>query len=185
VEPTGAEALVARALAQRRDLNALERDLEAVRLGRRAADRVRVPEPELTAGLKNSDRGGTGGIFSVAVAIPLFDSGASARARLSVLEREINAELVSRRTEIRTSVLALSAIVNERRAAVERFRRAAVAQAEELQRVAEVSYENAIRGILELLDVYRAGAAARIRLAELELALRRAEIELQELMGDG
>ena len=48
----------------------------------------------------------------------------------------------------------------------------------QIERIAQVSYDAGERGILELLDAYRIGASARIRLAALDLAVRQAEIEL-------
>jgi cobalt-zinc-cadmium efflux system outer membrane protein len=179
-----ADVLVERALAERRDLRALEQEREAMRFARRAASRLHVLEPEVTAGVRDSEVGGSGGVLAVAISVPLFSRSAGAQARLAVAERETDAALVTQRARIRSSVLALAAIVTDRRAAVDRFRDAAVARAQDLESVAEVSYENRVRSILELLDAYRAGAGARVRLLELELAAKRAEIELEELTGE-
>jgi len=54
---------------------------------------------------------------------------------------------------------------------------------ERLERIALVSYGAGERGILELLDAYRSGAASRTRQAELDAAARRAEIELEFASG--
>ena len=43
----------------------------------------------------------------------------------------------------------------------ERFRSEAVAAADQIERIAQVSYEAGERGILELLDAYRIGSTAR------------------------
>ena len=53
----------------------------------------------------------------------------------------------------------------------------------EIERVARVSYDAGERGILELLDAYRTGSAARVRQASLDLAVRQAEVELEFLSG--
>jgi outer membrane protein TolC len=42
-----------------------------------------------------------------------------------------------------------------------------------------VSYDAGERGILELLDAHRTSTAARLRLIELDAAVRQAEIELE------
>jgi cobalt-zinc-cadmium efflux system outer membrane protein len=71
----------------------------------------------------------------------------------------------------------------ERREVANRYRSAAVAGADQIERIAQVSYDAGERGILELLDAYRTGAAARVRQAILDAAARQAEIELEFLSG--
>ena len=73
--------------------------------------------------------------------------------------------------------------VVERRAAAERYRAAAINSADQIERIAQVSYDAGERGILELLDAYRVGATARIRQAALDAAVRQAEIELEFVSG--
>jgi outer membrane protein TolC len=53
----------------------------------------------------------------------------------------------------------------------------------EIERIAQVSYEAGERGILDLLDAYRTSASARVRQAELDAAVREAEIELEFVSG--
>ena len=55
--------------------------------------------------------------------------------------------------------------------------------ADQIERIAQVSYDAGERGILELLDAYRLGTSARARQAALDLAVRRAEIELSFATG--
>ena len=57
------------------------------------------------------------------------------------------------------------------------------ASAEQIERIAQVSYEAGERGILELLDAYRVGASARLRQTTLDAAVREAEIELEFVSG--
>ncbi len=179
------DTLVERAYAARRDLQALERELEASSHRRRAIERGRVPEPELTAGVRWSDvTSGVDGVFAVGVTIPLFDRRAPERARADAQDRNVGATLAAQKAEIRSDVLGLASIVSDRRAAVERFRTTAIVQAAEIEEVALVSYENGVRTVQDLLDAYRAGAAARARLADLQLALRRAEVELETITGE-
>jgi cobalt-zinc-cadmium efflux system outer membrane protein len=73
--------------------------------------------------------------------------------------------------------------VIEQRQAADRYRASATDSTERLERIAQISYDAGERGILELLDAYRSGALARTRLAVLEAAARRAEIELEYVSG--
>jgi outer membrane protein, heavy metal efflux system len=188
VAPRGAlpsvEALVERAESTRGELLALRKEIDAARLAARAADRRRIPEPEIVAGMKSSTAGGAlGSVVAVQAVIPLFDRGrverALAEARAS--HAASRAEIFQRAT--RSEVAALRAAVEERRATAERYRTAAVSGADQIERIAQVSYDAGERGILELLDAYRTGSAARIRQTELDLAVRLAEIELEFVSG--
>ena len=71
----------------------------------------------------------------------------------------------------------------ERREAADRYRAASTTLSADLERIAQVSYDAGERGILELLDAYRSGAAARVRQAALDAAARQAEIELEFVSG--
>jgi cobalt-zinc-cadmium efflux system outer membrane protein len=80
-------------------------------------------------------------------------------------------------------IVALRAAVIERREGAARYRAEAVSRADEIERIARVSYDAGERGILELLDAYRIGASARVRQATLNLAVRQAELELEFASG--
>src|SRR4029450_5074641 len=115
--------------------------------------------------------------------IPLFDRArperAAAQARLAQAEAKAAALLVS----LRSQIAALRAVAVERRDAADRYRAATAQSAERLERIAQVSYDAGERGILELLDAYRSGAAARTHQATLDAAVRQAEIELELVSG--
>ncbi len=83
---------------------------------------------------------------------------------------------------LRAQITALRAIVLERQQAADAYR-ASTATGASLERIAQVSYDAGERGILELLDAYRTGAAARTRQALLDAAARQAEIELELASG--
>lgn len=179
------EALTTRAETARGELLALQRDVEAARLSSRAAGRRNIPEPEVVAGVKTSDAAGhdRGGVVSIVATVPVFDRARPERARAQALEQRALAELELRRSTIRAEVVSLREIVAQRRRAADAYRADAVTRSDELRRIARVSYEAGERGILELLDAYRAAAAARVRLADLEAAATRAEIELEFASG--
>jgi outer membrane protein, heavy metal efflux system len=178
------DALLQRAQKARGELLALRQDADAARFAGQAAARRLVPEPEVVAGTKSSNAGGgdVGSVLSVHVALPLFDRArperAMARARLAQAEARADAFEAA----LRAQVTAARAAVVERREAAAGYR-AAADTVERLERIALVSYEAGERGILELLDAYRSGSAARTRQAELDAAVRHAEIELEFASG--
>lgn len=177
--------LLARAREMRGEPQALRQEMEAARFADRAAARRLVPEPEVVAGTKSSNVGGgdVGSVLSVHATVALFDRAqperALARARLAQAQAKSDAFDAT----VRAQIEGLRAVVLQRREAAARFRAAAVEQVEPLERIARVSYEAGERGILELLDAYRAGASARARQATLDAAVRQAEIELEFVSG--
>lgn len=179
------EELVALAERTRGDLQALAAEVDAAGFARRAAARRSVPEPEVTAGVKTSNfgPGDRGSVISVLAAVPFFDRARPERLRADAQERRASAELEVRRIELRATIAGLVEAIAGGRAALEAYRTTAVSRADELERIARVSYEAGERGILELLDAYRSGAAARVRLAALAADLRRAEAELELVSG--
>jgi outer membrane protein, heavy metal efflux system len=179
------DELVTRAEASRGDLVALARDLDAAAFAERAAGRRAIPEPEVVAGTKTSNVAGgdTGSIVSVHISVPLFDRARPERAAAQARGRQARAEADVLRQTIRAQIAAWRAAVVERRAIAERHRAALEAGTAQIERIAQVSYEAGERGILELLDAYRTGSAARIRQAELDAAVREAEIELEFVSG--
>jgi len=183
VLPAG-DVLVQRALAVRGELLALQKEAAAARLCADAADRRRIPEPEVIAGTKSSTVGGgdIGTVVTVQAAIPLFDRGKPERALAEARARQAEAQADTFRLTLRSEIAALRVEVAGRRDAAAQYR-AAVGGAGENERGGRVSYDAGERGILELLDAYRTGSTARARQAALDLAARQAEIELEFVSG--
>jgi cobalt-zinc-cadmium efflux system outer membrane protein len=179
------DELMARAETVRGELVALQRERDAASLMERAAGRLRIPEPELVAGTKSSNAGAgdLGSILAVHLTVPLFDRGRPERAAAQARAAQVLAEEGALRLRVRTAISGWRAAVLERRAIADRYRAAMSGGAEELERIAQVSYENGERGILELLDAYRTAAFARVRQATLDAAVREAEIELEFVSG--
>jgi cobalt-zinc-cadmium efflux system outer membrane protein len=179
------EALVERALTVRGELLALQKERDAARFAAQAANRRRLPEPEIIAGTKSSNLGGgdIGSVVTVGAVIPLFDHGKPERALAEARARQADAQADLLRLMLRSDIAALRAAAVERRETAARYRAAAVDGAGEIERVARVSYDAGERSILELLDAYRAGSTARARQASLDLAARQAEIELEFVSG--
>jgi cobalt-zinc-cadmium efflux system outer membrane protein len=179
------DALLQQAESARDELIALRHEVESADLAARAADRRRVPEPEIVAGTKSSNFGGgdVGSVITVRAGIPLFDRSQPERALAAARVAQASARAASFRLVLRGQVIALREAVLQRRAAAERYRAEAVNSAAQIERIAQVSYDAGERGILELLDAYRIGASARARQTALDLAVRQAEIELSFATG--
>jgi cobalt-zinc-cadmium efflux system outer membrane protein len=183
--PPPVDTLVEQAEANRGELLALRKEIDAAHWSLRAADRRRVPEPEVVAGTKSSTaaRGDIGSVLIVHASLPLFDRNRPERALAEARARQAEARVETFRVALRAEIAALRAAVIERRETADRYRNAAVNGAGQIERIAQVSYDAGERGILELLDAYRTGASARIRQAALDAAVRQAEIELEFVSG--
>jgi outer membrane protein TolC len=73
--------------------------------------------------------------------------------------------------------------VGERRQAADGYRASMAASANQLVRIAQISYDAGERSILELLDAYRSSGSARTRQVQLDAAARQAELELERVSG--
>ena len=179
------EALLERAEASRGELIALKHDADAARLSARAAERRRLPEPEVVAGTKSSTAGSgdIGSVLMVHATLSLFDRATPERRLATAQEAQAVARAEAFRIVLRSDVAALRAGVVDRRNAADRYRAEVLRSTGEIERIAQVSYDAGERGILELLDAYRVTAESRLRQAALDLAARRAEIELEFVTG--
>jgi cobalt-zinc-cadmium efflux system outer membrane protein len=179
------EALLEQAESARGELRAFRHEADAAGFAARAAERRRVPEPEIVAGTKSSTfgTGDIGGVVMVHATIPLFDRARPELALAAARAAQADARAEAFRAVLRGEVGALRATVIQRREAAERYRVEAIDSAAQIERIAQVSYDAGERSILELLDAYRLGASARVRQVTLDLAVRQAEIELEFATG--
>ena len=179
------DALLEQAERTRGEMLALRKEVESADFAARAADRRRVPEPEVIGGTKTSnfEGGGVGSVLAVQAVLPLFDVGRAERARAQARATQASARLEALQITLRGDIAAWRGAALERRGAAERYRASAVASASDVERIARVSYESGERGILELLDAYRTSASARVRQAALDATAREAEIELEFVSG--
>lgn len=157
------------------DVEAVGFEIEAQERLARAAGRRLIPEPGVTAGLKQTDAG-KGAVIGFSFAIPLFDRGQGPRA-VALAE----AQLLRARREL----LVGGAIAEAEGALFEAQSRreaetayAEGAGADELIRIAKTAYDEGEMKIFELLDAYRTTLAVRLRLIDLQAETRRAEIAL-------
>ena len=167
-------------LAARSDYQVENERLEQLRLEGEAADRLRIPNPVISGGLKREqigDRYAKGPVLGFSIDLPLFNKGrvekrlaeakaARTRARRRVLESRILAEVRAAHGSLRL-----------RRKIAEDYESKSGRRAEELREIAEIAYQEDELGILELLDSYRVAQRAKLRLLELQAVAKQAEIE--------
>jgi cobalt-zinc-cadmium efflux system outer membrane protein len=179
------DVLVSQAERVRGEVLALQQDAESARLLLEAADRRRIPEPELMAGTKSSNLAGgdIGSVISIQAVLPLFDRGQPERAIGQARASQAAARLEALRIALRSDIAAARTAALDRRRAAEQYRASELKTTNEVERIAQVSYDAGERGILELLDAFRTSSSARVRQAALDAAAREAEIELEFVSG--
>jgi cobalt-zinc-cadmium efflux system outer membrane protein len=179
------DVLVEQAERTRGEIVALQKDMESAQLALQAADRRRIPEPEVVAGTKSSSLGGgdIGSVIGVQAVLPLFDRGKPERALAEAKASQAAARLDSLRITLRAEVAAMRAAALENRRAAQAYRESALKNTGDIERIAQISYDAGERSILELLDAYRTSSSARVRQAALDAAAREAEIELEFASG--
>ena len=184
--PPPVEALVAQALAARGDYRAAELAVGRFQAERQAAERLAVPTPMLSAGLKQSDVGSlarSGYLFSFDLAVPLFNRGQAAQAVAAARSTIADAELAWLRLRIETEVRTAHAALLAEQDRAARYGRAAADVANPLARIGRVAYGEGELGILELLDSEQQALDAGLRSIELTAAARRAAIDLDRTVG--
>ena len=127
--------------------------------------------------------GDVGSVFSVHPRCCSIAHSPSGRWPARLVQAEARAQRFQ--VSLRAQLVALRAVVLERREAADRYRATVTQNADVLERIAQVSYDAGERGILELLDAYRTGASVRTRAATLETAVRgRDRIGVRQRLGD-
>lgn len=179
--------LLTRALAVRGDLTAREAQLERFEFERRAAERQRIPEPALAAGLKRFTSPGfsdNGYLVSVTVRIPVFNRGQadSARAKAQYQVADAERQVLQRRIEAEVRASYASFELLSRNAYD--YTRELGTKGAELSRTAEAAYQEGEQGILQLLDAQRVALASQLRALELSSAAKRAEVNLDRAVGE-
>ena len=167
-------------LESRNDYRVETDRLRELDLKAEAAERLRVPNPVVSGGLKRAevlDRSVSGPVLAISVGLPLFNKGqidrqlaeaeaVQVRARREILENRIQAEVRSAYAALRI-----------RRRIADEYEAQSGSRADEIRRIAEVAYREGELGILELLDSYRVAQSAALRLLELRADAKLAEVE--------
>lgn len=181
-------ALVQRAMNIRDDYRAALQRLEQFRLEERAAARLRIPEPVLSAGFKRADVGlnhvANGGVVGVTVPLPLFNKGQAEVARYSAEQSRITARIQILAQTIRGTVEGQARAFNVRAKARDKYRLETAESDPQLVKIATVAYQEGEIGILQLLDAYRTQRQAKLRMLEIQTAVKEAQIELERVVGE-
>ncbi len=184
----GLETLLSRALEQRADYRALVSREAQWAIERRAAERLRLPEAAVTAGLKRSGSAlidtDLGYAVSATVGVPLFNRGQLQAARAEAARARIEAERHVLRGRIEQQLRVALTAARRYAALAGEYRMTSVEPATELASIAQVAYEEGEYGVLELLDAHRVTLSAALRETELLAAARRATVELDRAVGE-
>lgn len=180
------DELLEQTFHNRSDYRAEQRRLERLQLERRAAERLRIPEPLVSAGTKIFRSPGfsdVGYTLGVSVPLPIFNRGQAEVARLRASTQRTESLLQGLRVEMEAGTKAVYAAVQFRRRMAEQHTSQLGPRTQQLADIAQLAYQEGEMGILELLDAYRVGLLARLRSVELLEAVRKAEIELDRAVG--
>lgn len=181
------EDLTARAIGARGDYLAERSRVQRFDYERKAAQRLFIPEPVVSAGVKKTTIPGLsdqGYSVSIAIPLPVFNTGGAlkARARAAAEQSEAAAAVLRRAAETEVKA-AYEALTGYRRIA-RQYARSLGDRGEKLSSISRLSYEEGEQGILELLDAHRVALNSRIQALELDLAAKLAEVELNRAVGE-
>jgi cobalt-zinc-cadmium efflux system outer membrane protein len=184
---TSAAELLAQALMNRADFRAQSSRLAQLSLEQQAADRLRRPEPMITAGMKRTQvapgQNATGAVIGVSIPLPIFNKGQTEVARLSAEQDRIRAQREQLTIQVTATLNGAYDVHAARAAALTAFERETSGADAELLRIARIGYEEGELGILQLLDAYRLMRQTALRRLELQLAVKESEIELSRAAG--
>jgi cobalt-zinc-cadmium efflux system outer membrane protein len=185
-DPTAGEEDLLGRVERRPDLLALSAEAEAADKEARAARRGWMTDVTLLGGLKTAEVGperATGFMLGVSLPLPVASRrqgealAAGGRSRAALARRDL--ALDEARGEVRALARAWTGLAR----AARELRGEALGPSRELARTAEAAYHGGEIGVLELLDAHRGVFEATAQVLDLELAARRARIELDRLTG--
>lgn len=177
-----------RALANRPDIQAERRRLDQFRAEQQAAQRLRIPEPAVIAGLKRAEQGlpsiANGPVLGVSLAIPLFNNGATEVARWSAEQERVSARLTQLVRRLDAAIdAAWQALAVHRQAQLD-YDKKQVPPTDELVAIATTAYSEGEIGILQLLDAYRVRRESRLRALDLAAMAKQSQIDLEAQIGE-
>jgi outer membrane protein, heavy metal efflux system len=179
--------LVSRALEVRGDYKAQEQQLQQLVWERQAAERLRIPEPIVSAGMKRvatASFADTGHIVSVSVPLPFFNRSRREAAVANANFTRTQAEKQALQQQIASEVKAAYQATEQRRRLAQDYKREVGEKNIELTRVARIAYQEGEHRILELLDAFRVTLRSELRVLDIVAAARLAEVELERAVGE-
>lgn len=181
-----ADELSRRALANRGDYRSEALHAERFDFERRAAQRQRLPDPTVTAGLKRTTlpgRSDNGYAVYVTVPLPLFNRGQADAARAQAAAERSQALQRSLEQQIRAEVQGAHAALQIRRRIAEQYGRELGEKGVELAGISRIAYEQGEQRILELLDAHKVAVQSHLRELDLKAEAMVAKIELERAVG--
>jgi cobalt-zinc-cadmium efflux system outer membrane protein len=190
------DELIRRAISVRADYLAEQKSVARYRLEEQAARRLRIPEPQITAGIKRADAltgvgpnpfsntTQTGYAVGVTVPLPLFNKGRYEVARYQAEQQQAAARLAVLARQIRAEIEGARDVLAVRSDALASYQREMESARGELTRITQTAYEEGEVGILELLDSLRVNRAASLRLQDLQAGVKEALVELERVVGE-
>jgi cobalt-zinc-cadmium efflux system outer membrane protein len=174
------------ALPARPDLQSLEARVAAAELDGRAARRWQLPRVSLGGGVKRVDTDGewdNGFLLTASLPLPLFDRHQDEALRARAEERLAWGRSAEALAMAGGEVRGLWAESRRLTTAARHYREQTARTSAVLVRTAEAAYRGGELGILELLDAHRSVLEDELQALDLEMAARRARIELDRITG--
>jgi cobalt-zinc-cadmium efflux system outer membrane protein len=180
------EDLLNRALESRRELRAESIAIAQFALAQQVAERQRIPEPTVFAGLKRTDLGtfhGNGAVIGISIALPTFNKGQAEVARLTAERQRVEARREGLVQQITAATSGAYDVFALKLAALQAFERETGDSGAALVTMARAGYQDGELGVLQLLDAYRLTRLTALRRLELQAAVKDSEIELSRNAG--
>lgn len=185
--PPPADVLIAHALRARADLAALDAEREAARLAGALAGRRRWPEPQLAAGMKQTNEPtvqGLGYTVGLSWPVPVLDRAQGELAQAQAAMAGIEARLAATRSRVQAEIPGARAALVTRLAARDAFIRDGLPRVPALLAASETAYREGESTLDALLRAHEAVLDARLRAIGLDGEARAAQHELERLVGD-
>jgi len=187
VVPTSRDEVIRQSLTNRAEIRAESSRLTQLAFQQQAADRLRIPEPMITAGMKrtqiSNNRNDTGVVFGVSISLPTFNKGQTEVARLVAEQSQVQARRDVLAQQITAAVAGAYDVYAARLDALNAFDRETRDIGKELLQTARIGYEEGELGILQVLDAYRIERQTALRRLELQSSVKEIEIELSRHAG--
>jgi len=179
------DVLITSALVTRGDLKTARAISSGAETSVVLARREVVPDLTFSLGMLNSAGPSSTDILAgVSVPIPVFRRGQGTIQATRATADAAQFDVQALETRIPTEVIRAIAVYQQRRAERDRYQTTVKQRAEKLLRIAQASYKEGARGILELVDAYRTSREVRLRDLELRTSVEAAGFDVAEAVGD-
>lgn len=179
--------IMRRALDSCAEIRAESSRLIQLAFRQKAAKRLRIPKPMITASIKRTqvlhNRIDTGAVISVSIPLPVFNKGQTEVARLTAeqLQSQARRDLMSQ--QLTALVAGAYDVYIARLESLNTFNRETPDIGRELLEIVRVGYEEGELGILQVLDACRIDRKTNLRRLELQASVKEIEIELSRNAG--